>query len=185
MICKNNKSDLNMSEKKFTVLQQKFINEAPNHSDLTKAYVAAGGSAKTASASVTRLMKIPAIKEAVESKNKKAIEKANITTYMIVEELKRMAFFRPEELVKINPETGLPETRVDADNLDKLAGVTAVNVVMGQVRFKEDKLKALELLGKYQGMFDKDEDAERNLSVTINYVKTKNPDRRTAKDVIT
>lgn len=172
-------------EKKFTKLQQRFIEEYPNHSDQTKAYVAAGGSVKTARTAASKLMTNPKIKAEIDKIKNAATKKANVTTDMIVEELKRMAFFRPEDFLFWNEEKQEVETRITKENMHLVKGITSLNIIKGLARFGEDKSKALEMLAKYKGMFDKDDEGDKNMKVTINYVRTNKPDRRTAKDVIT
>lgn len=112
----------------------------------TQAAIAAGYKESGAANQANKLLKNPRILAEIARQTDEIIEESGVTPKMVMEELARMAFFRPEDFVSIDPETGLLKYDVTADNLDKLKGVTGVQMVAGNLRFTANKEKALEML---------------------------------------
>lgn len=86
----------------------------------------------------------------------------NITPKKVVEELAAIGFARATNFLRVS-EGEL--TVCDTDTLSKVdrAGIASIERSGNGIKLKfYDKMKALELLGKYMGMFDGKDDAEEN-----------------------
>ena len=86
----------------------------------------------------------------------------NITPKKVVEELAAIGFARATNFLRVS-EGEL--TVCDTDTLSKAdrAAIASIERSSNGIKLKfYDKMKALELLGKYMGMFDGKDDAEEN-----------------------
>lgn len=123
----------------------------------TNAAIKAGYAEMNASQGAARLMKNPLIAARIKEELNVVLDAAGVTPQRVMDELARMAFFRPEDFVTIN-EAGELETKVTSENLHKLIGVTNVQVVAGHLRFSANKEKALEMLVKIMEIDAQDDD---------------------------
>ena len=126
---------------------------------------------ETAMASASRLLRNAKVKEYIEKLQSKVEEKAVVTIEDIVNELSVIAFGDRTEIAKVetepvkDEETGQVKyhrTHLDITDTDKLS-VNAKKIISGYKMTTAgisvetcDKMKALELLGKYLGMFKDD-----------------------------
>lgn len=138
---------------------------------------------ETAMASASRLLRNVKVKEYIEELQSKVEEKAVVTIEDIVNELSVIAFGDRTEIAKVETEpvvdkkTGKVQyhrTHLDITDTEKLS-VNAKKIVSGYKLTTAgisvetcDKMKALELLGKYLGMF-KDEAPTINNNIVNPY----------------
>lgn len=123
----------------------------------TKAAIAAGYSEKTATSIGSENLRKPHIKAALELGFKEITEGYDVTAERIIKELARIAFVNMKDLatwtesgVSFKPSSGLDE--------DTTAAIVEVSETVtqhgGTLRIKQhDKVKALEMLGKYRSLF--------------------------------
>lgn len=143
--------------KKLTPKQQAFVREYQKDFNATEAAKRAGYSEKSAGIQGYQQLQNPLVKEQLDKKLEVVSQKVDLGVQRILEELMKIAFFDIRDVMswtdggvafidsnKINDNTAAAISEV----------VETVTAQGGQRRVKmHDKLKALELLGKYAGMF--------------------------------
>lgn len=155
--------------------QDRFVKEYLIDLNATQAAIRAGYSPKTANEQGARLLANVSVQEAIAKAMADRSKRTGISQDRVIQELARIAFVNPKNV--INPKDA--SVKADATE-DDLACIQSVKVktmdrskgksVEREVRLN-DKMKALELLGKHLGMFkDKLEvDADMDLNITIDY----------------
>lgn len=155
--------------------QDRFVKEYLIDLNATQAAIRAGYSPKTANEQGARLLANVSVQEAIAKAMADRSKRTGISQDRVIQELARIAFVNPQNV--INPKDA--SVKADATE-DDLACIQSVKVktmdvangksVEREVRLN-DKMKALELLGKHLGMFkDKLEvDADMDLNITIDY----------------
>ena len=155
--------------------QDRFVKEYLIDLNATQAAIRAGYSPKTANEQGARLLANVSVQEAIAKAMAERSKRTGISQDRVIQELARIAFVNPQNV--INPKDA--SVKADASE-DDLACIQSVKVktmdgakgksVEREVRLN-DKMKALELLGKHLGMFkDKLEvDADMDLNITIDY----------------
>ncbi len=158
-----------------TAKQRRFCDEYLIDLNATQAAIRAGYSPKTANEQGARLLANVSVQEAIAKAMAERSKRTGISQDRVIQELARIAFVNQQNV--INPEDA--SVKEDATE-DDLACIQSVKVktmdgakgklVEREVRLN-DKMKALELLGKHLGMFkDKLEvDADMDLNITIDY----------------
>lgn len=161
-----------------TKKQKRFVEEYLIDLNATQAAIRAGykaGSAQRASEIGSELLQKTPVAEAIQQAMAERSKRTGISQDRVIQELARIAFVNPQNV--INPKDA--SVKADATE-DDLACIQSVKVktmdgakgksVEREVRLN-DKMKALELLGKHLGMFkDKLEvDADMDLNITIDY----------------
>lgn len=143
---------------KLTAKQEKFCKEYIVSLNATQASIKAGYSEKTAKAIGTENLSKPAIQKRIQELSSGAVKKHEITVDMIIKELAAIAFL---DVSSFYTATGDLKAIHDIDETARkaIASVSARVVKEGEdfVDIKtikaNDKLKALELLGRYHKMF--------------------------------
>jgi phage terminase small subunit len=146
-----------MSEKKLTPQQELFVKEYLIDLNATQAAIRAGYSKKTAQEQGSRLLSNVIIASKVAETLGKRLDKLDISGERILNELARVGFGRMTDVAKWT-ESGVsfvPSTELNEDQAATVCEVTeTTNEHGGSLKIKQhDKLKALELLGKYQKLF--------------------------------
>nr|DAH34286.1 MAG TPA: Terminase small subunit [Caudoviricetes sp.] len=144
---------------KLTAKQQRFVDEYLIDLNATQAAIRAGYSPQTAqeqgSQNLSKLMVSEAIDKALAARSRRT----GITQDRVLRELAKVAFVNANDV--IDPDSAT--VRADATE-DDLACIQAVKVKtseseMGSSSEREiklyDKMRALEMLGKHLGLFDK------------------------------
>ena len=163
---------------KLTAKQQRFCDEYLIDLNATQAAIRAGYKASKKSTFEVlgyQLLQKPSVREEIERKMAERSKRTGISQDRVIQELARIAFLNPQKL--INPDDA--SVRPDATE-DDLACIQSVKVktMNGDKGYSEereirlnDKMKALELLGKHLGMFkDKVEmDTDLELNIKIDY----------------
>ena len=139
--------------------QRKFVSEYLVDLNATQAAIRAGFSQKTARAQGQRLLTNVDIANAIAAAQAKREKRTEITQDRVVQELARIAFGNSRSVMSWGP-GGLVLRNSNDLNEDEAALVSEVRETTtkdgGSMALKtHDKLKALELLGKHLGMFEK------------------------------
>lgn len=160
---------------KLNAKQQRFVDEYLIDLNATQAAIRAGYSVKTAQEQSSRLLSNVMVQEAIGKSMSERSKRTGVNQDRVIQELARIAFVNPQNV--INADDG--SVRADASD-DDLACIQSVKVktMSGDKGYSEerevrlnDKMKALELLGKHLGMFkDKVElETDMDLNITIDY----------------
>ncbi len=181
-----------------TDAQKRFCNEYLIDLNATRAYKVAYSTCKkddTARANASRLLTKANIQEYIDEKIKEREQRTEITQDMVVNELAKIAFFNIKEIydsngtlknikdinektsgaissVKTLQKAGAMRISLETDGKDDTPPIE--HIQEQTVEFKtNDKVKALELLGKHLGMFKEQVDISQDkpFEVNINIVK--------------
>lgn len=156
--------------------QQRFVEEYLIDLNATQAAIRAGyKKTEYTDTNANKLLENTRIREAIDKAMAERSRRTGINQDRVIQELARIAFVNPQNV--INAEDG--SVKEDATE-DDLACIQAVKVktMSGDKGWSEerevrlnDKMKALELLGKHLGMFtDKVElDTDMELNINIDY----------------
>lgn len=146
-----------MSEKKLTKRELLFVKAYLTDPNATQAAISAGYSPKTATSIGSENLSKPHIKAAVELGFKVITDGLDVSAERILRELACIAFVNMKDLATWT-ESGVHFKPSDTLDPDTTAAIVEVSETVtqsgGTLRIKQhDKVKALELLGKYQKMF--------------------------------
>lgn len=139
--------------------QRKFVSEYLKDLNATQAAIRAGYSQKTADRIGPQLIGKTWVREAIEAAQKRREKRTEITQDRVVQELARIAFGNSRSVMSWTA-SGMRLRNSDDLTEDEAAIVSEVRETTtkdgGSMALKtHDKLKALELLGKHLGMFEK------------------------------
>lgn len=150
---------------KLTLKQERFVAEYLVDLNATAAAKRAGYNEKTAYSMGQRLLKNVEVQKRVQEANIARQERTEITQDMVLRETAKLAFF---DVRKMFGKDGKPLdiSELDDDTAAALVGLDVQDVYEGNGDQKQfagyikkykmaDKLKALELLGKHTGAFEK------------------------------
>lgn len=150
---------------KLTPKQERFVAEYLVDLNATAAAKRAGYNEKTAYSMGQRLLKNVEVQKRVQEANIARQERTEITQDMVLRETAKLAFF---DIRKMFGKDGKPLdiSELDDDTAAALVGLDVQDVYEGNGDQKQfvgyikkykmaDKLKALELLGKHTGAFEK------------------------------
>lgn len=140
-----------MAERGLTAKQQMFVKEYLVDLNATQAAIRAGYSEKTAKEMGYELLTKPHVQVAIQAAMGKRAKKTEITAEKVLEQLARIAFANIGEFVEINGNT------VTIKPFEQVDGTVLSEVAETQSGLKvklNDKMKALELIGRHLGMFN-------------------------------
>ena len=158
-----------------TAKQRRFVEEYLIDLNATQAAIRAGYKVESAQQMGSENLSKPVINTAIERAMAAQSRRTGVTADRVIRELARIAFVNPNEV--IDTRTGGVRQSASPDDL---AAIQAVKVkqmdldngtsIEREVRLN-DKMKALELLGKHLGMFkDKvDVGMDGELKITVDY----------------
>lgn len=142
---------------KLTEKQQRFVEEYLIDLNATQAAIRAGYSVKTADQQGSRLLTIVKVQEEISKAMAERSRRTGINQDRVLQELARVAFVNPQNI--INTSDGSVNPNASEDDLACIQYVK-VKTVDGEKSSSEereiklnDKMKALELLGRHLGMF--------------------------------
>ena len=142
---------------KLTDKQKMFVAEYLIDLNATQAAIRAGYSAKTAYRIGAELLQKTSVQEAIQKRQKDREARTGVTADRVLTELARVAFGDPRKVMSWGPDgVTLTSSRDLSDDEAALVAeaseTTSANG--GSIKMKmNDKMKALELLGKHLGMF--------------------------------
>jgi len=172
-----------MSKKndKLTQKQERFCNEYIIDFNATKAYTRAGYSAtgKGIEVNACKLLKETKIANRVSELKKEAASKVDITKERVLKEIAKIAFM---DETLFYDESGEPlyldeipeDIRSGLANYGIKTRKIGDDVIHTPVFKTHDKIKALDMLGKYTGLYEVDNE-QKQQTVQVNYYAPKKP----------
>ena len=148
--------------------QSAFCQEYLIDLNATQAAIRAGYSAQTAQEQGARLLSNVMVSREIDRLKAERSRRTGITADRVLQELARIAFVNPIDV--INPATGDIHADVCQDDAVAIASVKRKSTPAGSREFEirlQDKVRALELLGKHLGLFDDKVKLEGALPVVI------------------
>jgi len=131
--------------------QKLFLAEYLKDLDGPRAAIAAGYSAKSAESYACQLLAKPEIAKILADKAKKKLEKAEISSDWVLSKLKLLAEYDPRRLFDANGNP-IPVQQLDESTAQAITGIETT--AKGGLKYRtSDRIKALELLGKYFKLF--------------------------------
>lgn len=162
---------------KLTPKQRRFIDEYLIDLNATRAAIRAGYSKKTAGPIAAENLSKPIIQAEIQKRRNRLQSKLEITQERVLQELAAIAFANGADYAKVVNSGLLPTVEmIPTDELppEKLPAIAGIKANQYGVEVKlHDKVKALELLGKYLGTFDggpAQEQTENNLFEAIDSI---------------
>ena len=162
---------------KLTPKQRRFIDEYLIDLNATQAAIRAGYSEKTAYSIGVQLLKKLEIQVEIQKRRNRLQSKLEITQERVLQELAAIAFANGADYAKVVNSGLLPTVEMIPTNElppEKLPAIAGIKANQYGVEVKlHDKVKALELLGKYLGTFDggpAQEQTENNLFEAIDSI---------------
>ena len=161
---------------KLTAKQQRFCDEYLIDLNATQAAIRAGYKRSDyTDTNANKLLENTRIKETIEKAMAERSKRTGISQDRVIQELARIAFVNPIDV--INTENGSVSDSASDDDLACIQSVKVKTMSSDKGWSEErevklnDKMKALELLGKHLGMFkDKVElDTDMELNITVDY----------------
>ena len=142
---------------KLTERQTRFCDEYLIDLNATQAAVRAGYSKKTAGSIGNELLKKPEIVARIKKRRDAQIKRTEITADRVLLELARIAFVNGSAFATITARGKIKFTPTDDLTPDQRSVIASVkNGKFGTEIKTNDKVRALELLGKHLGLFDGD-----------------------------
>ena len=162
---------------KLTAKQKKFVEEYLIDLNATQAAIRAGYSPNTAQEQSSRLLSNVMVKNEIDKAMAERSRRTGISQDRVLRELAKIAFVNPNDVINFSDAT------VKMTSEENLAAIASVKVKKipgeyGDATEREvklyDKLRALDLLGKHLGIYDKHESEDKNLTITIQKASEKN-----------
>lgn len=153
-----------MKPRKLTERQQRFIAEYLVDCNEEQAAIRAGYAKKSAHSTGSRLLKLPAVRRALQSGQRDRCARTNITQDAVVRELAAVGFASLKDVCEWDGGqlSIVDSKRLTSEQAASIAEITeTVTSRGGTVRIKQhSKLKALEMLAKHVGLYDSQDDAQ-------------------------
>ena len=141
---------------KLTAKQQRFVDEYLIDLNATQAAIRAGYSEKTAFSIGTENLRKPLIQKAIQQRKQAREQRTEITQDRVIQELAAIGCARATDYAKIVPGGGVDFVSTDELTESQKAAVVSIKETQNGTEIRlADKLKALELIGKHLGMFDR------------------------------
>ena len=156
-----------------TEQQQKFCDEYLIDLNATQAAIRAGYSAKTAAEQGSRLLRIVKVRNQIDKLMAERSKRTGVNQDRVIRELAKIAFVNPNDVINIK-DGSVKENA----NIDDLACIQSIKVktMDGEKGYSEerevrlnDKMKALELLGKHLGIFTEKIEEDLNVNIVVDY----------------
>ena len=163
---------------KLTAKQKKFVEEYLIDLNATQAAIRAGYSTESAKEIGCENLTKPNVKAEIDKAIAERSRMTGINQDRVLRELAKIAFVNPGDVINLNQATVKSDAK--EEDLAAIASVKIKNIPTedGEITEREiklcDKLKALDLLGKHLGIYDKKDAEDKNLTITINKASEKN-----------
>lgn len=156
---------------KLTEKQQRFIDEYLIDLNATQAAIRAGYSVKTADKQGYQLLEKTRVAEAISEKMAERSRRTGVNQDRVVMELAKIAFVNAADVIDSDDATIKAGATADDTAAIQSVKVKVIPTKEGEGVEREirlnDKLKALELLGKHLGMWNDKLDVNLNIPVVI------------------
>jgi phage terminase small subunit len=165
-----------MAMPKLTDRQKVFCKEYIIDFNASRAAHAAGYSTKTAAKTGSENLQKPEIQGEINRLTAKRTERTEITADRVVQELAKIGFASIDDLGSFTDEgefilkssAEMNEAGKASINSVSYTSTTAQGITTGTLKVsRNDKIKALELLGRHVGAFNNDESGKTSIKVTI------------------
>lgn len=161
-----------------TPKMERFVDEYMIDLNATQAAIRAGYSKKTAQRIGSEVLSKPLVQAEIQKRRKSAAEKLEITRDRVLKELAAIGFSNITDFVTVAGRVIYIKDTGEVP-VDKLPALASVKEGMAGIEVKlHDKVRALEMLGKYLGLFDgqtaEDKDKENNLFEAIQEASDEN-----------
>lgn len=163
---------------KLTAKQKKFVEEYLIDLNATQAAIRAGYSTESAKEIGCENLTKPNVKVEIDKAIAERSRRTGINQDRVLRELAKIAFVNPGDVINLNQATVKSDAK--EEDLAAIASVKIKNIPTedGEITEREiklcNKLKALDLLGKHLGIYDKKDAEDKNLTITINKASEKN-----------
>lgn len=153
---------------KLSPKRKAFIIEFLKDQNATQAAIRAGYSVKTAEKQAGRILADRAVQDAIRKHQDKALNNAEVSLEWWIRKVKQLADYDPRRYFD---ESGnlLPIAKLDDESASALAGIEVVELEKAQGLVKKikfsDRRAALDLLGKYLGVYGANNKLEIGLDV--------------------
>lgn len=161
---------------KLTAKQQKFVDEYLIDLNATQAAIRAGyKKTEYTDTNANKLLENTRIREAVDKSMAERSRRTGISQDRVIQELARIAFVNPKNIIDFEDASVRPDVTEDDLACIQSVKVKTTDGPKGTSMEREvklnDKMKALEQLGKHLGMFTEkvELDADMDLNITIDY----------------
>jgi phage terminase small subunit len=158
-----------VAERKLTPKQQKFVAEYLIDLNATQAAIRAGYSARTARNIANELLTKPHIQAELQKRRGKIEKKLEISQEAVISELAAIIQANGADYAKIvstKDYTHVEFTPTDELSPDKLKAIASIKESQNGMEVKlQDKLRAIELLGKFLGWFEKSDSSDNGPSL--------------------
>ncbi len=139
--------------------QKRLVDEYLVDLNKTQAAIRAGYSAKTADRIAQNTLQKPLVQQYLQQRQRELAERTQVTKEKVIRELAMVAFANGTDFAKVKSASGRGEyvELVDTDDLppEKRAAIAGIEETKFGIKVTAcDKVRALELLGKYLGAFD-------------------------------
>lgn len=157
--------------------QRIFVEEYLIDRNATQAAIRAGYSQKTAYSIGQRLLKKVEIQEAIKKRTEARIRRTDITADFVLTEIMKVASADASDFVTVGKRNRVQIIPTEEISKDKLAALSGVKRGKnGELEVKlYDKLRALEMLGKHLGLFDKSQKDEADQAALEEFLKAASP----------
>ena len=143
------------SPPRLTPRQEQFVDEYLIDLNATQAAIRAGYSRKTADRIGPELLGKTCVSDAIQRRRRDRERRTEITQDRVLQELAAIAFARGTDYASVSPGGVVHIKPTDELNDTQKAAVLSIKETQNGVEIKlADKVRALELLGKHQGLFD-------------------------------
>lgn len=152
-----------------TERQKRFAEEYLIDLNATRAYKAAYPNVKkdeTAAAAAARLLKNVKVKVYIDEQMQKRAKRTEVTQDKVVAELAKIGFARITDFVEIDSRNNVIIRSTDKMDENKIGAIAGIKEGQNGIEVKmNDKVKALELLGRHLGMWND----KQEITATISY----------------
>ena len=161
--------------------QRRFVEEYLIDLNATQAAIRAGYSTKTAYSQGQRLLKNVEVQNMVKRRTDAQIKRTDITADFVLIELMKIASANATDFFTVGKRNRVSLIPTDDIPKDKLAALSGIKRGKnGELEAKAyDKLRALEMLGKHLGIFEKPKDQSDDVALA-EFLKATKP---TAEDI--
>lgn len=154
---------MSCNKSRLTLKQARFVDEYLIDLNATQAAIRAGYSERTAQQIGAENLSKPVIQAEIQKRRRDRERRTEITQDRVLQELAAIAFARGTDYASVGPGGVVKIKPTEELNDTQKAAVLSIKETQAGIEIKlADKVRALELLGKHQGLFTgaKDEDSE-------------------------